>query len=700
MNKIIALIVFVVISNGINAQIAFELNNITKTQYIDSNYFKIFTDRSNSKNFQDICEAEIQNQFIDFKNISELNKEYSFWLRIFFRNTLEFDYNWLILLGYPTLAEIYIVDETNNTQIIQIGTQELGINKPAYESLYQNFIINLHSKEQKTVYIRIKSNTTMSSLLDIEVSELSIYRKGEQNRYLFQGVFFGLILMMFLYNLFLFFTIRDNSYLYYLLFVGIIGLFFLNINGFLEQIFPNMPRLIFALGASQYFAFIFYFRLLRIFLEQTSQFAKLDKWIKGAIYFSTIGSVLITVILLIDFDIFIFLSSFFTFSISILLIIFSVIIVFKPNKLSRYFVLGTLFMITGVVLMVIQIITGSANYLYSFEIGIAAEIIIFSFGLSYRFKLNELQRLKAQEELIIQLKENERIKDEANHLLEQKVIERTTDLNNAKKKIELNHKRITDSINYASRIQNAMLPSTEILNSELLDYFILHKPKDTVSGDFYWFRKVDNFLFLAVADCTGHGVPGAFMSMLGIAQLNEIITNKPVSSPELILDELRSRIKKSLHQNGQTGQAHDGMDIAFCVIDFKERKIHFSGAYNPLYIIRMNESKTMFELAELKGDKMPIGVHPNDKKSFTKKIIDISQDDTIYIFSDGYVSQFGGERKETFKTKRFQDVLLNIQLESMDLQKQILDKTILSWQGENEQVDDILIIGLKLNNFK
>jgi len=185
------------------------------------------------------------------------------------------------------------------------------------------------------------------------------------------------------------------------------------------------------------------------------------------------------------------------------------------------------------------------------------------------------------------------------------------------------------------------------------------------------------------------------MSVLGISQLNEIISKGVLNKPDEILNELRIRIKKSLHQEGQKGQTQDGMDIALCVLDLDDTTIQFAGAHSPLYIIRKNE--TNFELIEYKADLMPIGVHPKDEKSFTNCEIELQHGDTIYLFTDGYVSQTGGTNFETLKRKRFQEILMKIQGKNLVEQKQILEQTLTNWQGNYDQVDDILIIGMKYN---
>jgi len=195
---------------------------------------------------------------------------------------------------------------------------------------------------------------------------------------------------------------------------------------------------------------------------------------------------------------------------------------------------------------------------------------------------------------------------------------------------------------------------------------------------------------VCAADCTGHGVPGAFMSVLGVSLLSEIVGKRDVNPPNMILNELRKRIKKSLHQTGERGEQQDGMDIAFCMIDLETKQVQFSGAYNPLYLFRNNE------LIEYKADRMPIGVHPKDNIEFTNHEIQLQNDDTIYLFSDGYVSQFGGEKDEKFKTKRFSELISLIANKPMNEQHDILNHTIDSWRGNRHQTDDICVIGIKL----
>ena len=249
---------------------------------------------------------------------------------------------------------------------------------------------------------------------------------------------------------------------------------------------------------------------------------------------------------------------------------------------------------------------------------------------------------------------------------------------------------ITDSIIYAKRIQSAVLPPDDLVTRNLSQCFIMFKPRDIVSGDFYWIKKIDNYLIITVADCTGHGVPGAFMSMLGIALLNDIVRYKEISTASQALNELRNQIKAALRQSGKEGEAEDGIDMALCVIDFENMKMQFAGARNPLYIIRNNE------LIIVKADKMPIGIYLAEKKSFTNHTMKIHKNDCYYMFSDGFIDQFGGKENKRYTSKQFKDLLREIHKKPMPEQKTILNKTLTNWMDDEEQIDDITIVGFRI----
>jgi CheY-like chemotaxis protein len=316
-------------------------------------------------------------------------------------------------------------------------------------------------------------------------------------------------------------------------------------------------------------------------------------------------------------------------------------------------------------------------------------IIRFSFAaiafIILLFSLVLIRQIRSKNKINTELAaKNKQIQDQAAEITAQR------DLANKQKQ------NMTDSIEYAKRIQTALLPPAGFLRRSLPEHFILFKPRDIVSGDFYWLMNKDSKIIIAAADCTGHGVPGAFMSMLGTAFLNEIVNkiveNKHVYSLQAneILNQLRTYIIESLHQTGRTDETKDGIDIALCIIDYDTKQLQFAGAHSPLYHI------TNGELKIYKGDPMPASIHQNAEISFTNNEITVSDGDVIYLFSDGYHDQIGGPKKRKFMSRSFQELLLKIHQKPMDAQKQILDETIEAWKGSVMQIDDMLVIGLKL----
>jgi len=266
------------------------------------------------------------------------------------------------------------------------------------------------------------------------------------------------------------------------------------------------------------------------------------------------------------------------------------------------------------------------------------------------------------------------------------------------KTLEELYNNLTASISYASIIQKAVLPTEDYLKSFIPQNFIISLAKDVVSGDFFWMKQIHEFIIVAAADCTGHGVPGAFMSMLGVAFLTEITTKanwqNGYTAAE-VLNELRQRVKISLHQNRKKDAIRDGMDIALCVFNLATKTVQFAGANNPLYIVRKNKELNVFELINVCPDKMPISIHLIER-AFKNNVIQLKTNDNLYIFSDGYYDQFGGEFGQKFMKRNFQNILIEIAEKEMNTQKEIIINTFLNWKEDREQIDDILIIGMKI----
>lgn len=276
------------------------------------------------------------------------------------------------------------------------------------------------------------------------------------------------------------------------------------------------------------------------------------------------------------------------------------------------------------------------------------------------------------------------------------LIARTLKLTQSQKKvIEIQNQEIVDSITYAKRIQEAILPTTQVVKKYLPESFIYYKPKDIIAGDFYWIDQLDDNILFAAADCTGHGVPGAMVSVVCHNAMNSVIKELNISDPGKILDETRKivvgQLNKAENSEIASMSIRDGMDIALCALNTKTYQLKYAGAYNPLWILRDGAN----EIEEIKANRQPIGKVDNPKPYITHEI-KLKKGDNIYVFSDGFVDQFGGEKGKKFKAKAFRKLLLSIQNIPMEKQKISLDRAFETWKGNLEQIDDVCVIGVRI----
>jgi serine phosphatase RsbU (regulator of sigma subunit) len=312
-------------------------------------------------------------------------------------------------------------------------------------------------------------------------------------------------------------------------------------------------------------------------------------------------------------------------------------------------------------------------------------VLLFAVFILYTLNITRKQKHLIEEQKTLVDEANEELNQQNEEIASQKdEIERQRDL------MIVQNKKITDSIEYARFIQQALFTSHEILDQCNIRNFIFFKPKSIISGDFYWFKQIHNYIYFAAADSTGHGVPGAFMSVLGISLLNEIIGKRDLNPPALVLNELRKKLIKSLNQNNPDTITHDGMDISLCLLDMETLNLQFAGAYNPLILVRNNK------VFEYLADQMPVGVHPKDKIDFTNHEILLQQNDMLYIASDGYASQFSESNLKKFGNKQFKELLIEINQNSLEMQMQQLETKFKDWQGNYEQIDDVLVLGIKI----
>jgi len=287
---------------------------------------------------------------------------------------------------------------------------------------------------------------------------------------------------------------------------------------------------------------------------------------------------------------------------------------------------------------------------------------------------------------------NEQLKEQKEEVISQRdeIAAQRDSILDQKELIDRQNNALTDSIQYARRIQDAVLPAREVMHYLLPQHFVFFRPRDIVSGDFFWVDKRDETVFLVVADCTGHGVPGALMSMLGISLLNEIAGKFKDIPTDEIMGELRDQMIAALRQTGEMDEAKDGIEMSLVAINTKSRQVQFTGASQDLYMFQKGEPVIV------KGDRMPVGIHCEGVKPFKASTHQLNRGDTLYLLTDGYPDQFGGPKRKKFGSSRLKSLLPELQTSIMNDQKATVEKVYNTWKGENEQIDDVLMIGIQL----
>jgi len=690
-------------------------------------YIKEFDDKNWKKSRTNLRENEIKK--LNFKGFAWFRKH--IFIDTLFKNT-----PLVLSINQKGASEIYL----NGLLIKKIGV--IGKTKDDEEfDNGKNLPIFINPKYGADNVIAIKysnklyeksygQNGEIFAGFNIEIESSGTFYEGNMNGSVITSLvllaltvfFISIALVHFL--LFVFYTERKSN-LYFTLFCILFGFYFFNI--YLTELIVTDIIIVHNLNFFVIISIPFFMTLLVTNLYSLF-YTKFPKQHKIFLVSSTLvsilsiitpdanaGSIILGVIILIE--------------------VIRVVIVALKNKIKGAKIIGAGFgLFTFFVLAMIfsVIFFGGFNVagnLLLFLMLIASLISIpisMSVFLAWDFSQtnkNLKQQLVKNEELsaqtIAQEKEKQELLANQNKLLEEQVEERTLEINEQKKELQLKNVEITDSINYSKHIQLALLPEEEDIKNALPGSFILYQPKDIVSGDFYWFKELDKSAFntrnslvgnssvlIAAADCTGHGVPGALMSLIAIENLNKAVEFE--NEPHKILELVNKNIKNALKQNTEKG-AKDGMDIALCKIEQISEtnfKVSYSAANRPLWIVRKVlttelvevasiNSANKIELIEIKATKTAIGGHTDYNRQFEQHSLEFKKGDSIYIFSDGYADQFGSNKNKKLTTKRFKELLIEINDFSPEQQKQHLLNYILNWKGKLEQIDDILVIGLK-----
>lgn len=683
-------------------------------------------EKSDLKNIENVLES--RNRFKRFK-IDEYSHQHNddFWLNFKIKNLSKSEINWVISLGFFHKIEIYQFVEGKLTNKYLAGTKNSSSKFDSILKYGRDHILYL--PENKTIEVFIKFSGGSASSLPMNLYSYRSYLKERSQNNMINGLFHGIIIMMILYHLLIYFSVKERSYVFYSLYLLNVSLAFLIPQGYLwpitsgEMATLGWCMIIFIQGIIGFTYLLF----LQSFIQTKTT---LPRWNKFFNYLKIINIIVVVIAVIMvpikqSTDI-----SFLMINIGVAVLIFgtlaSLIPIYKlKNTISQYFVFGSLILyITALFGFIYLVVFADTSDIQQniMKTGVIAQMLIFALGLGKKIQLTERDKQEAQLNLIAQLEENQALQTKVNRELEEKVRERTArirqaneeimaqrdDLENAntlleekneeilhqKTLLERSHNDIKDSINYASRIQKAVLPKNKEINQFLPEHFILFKPRDVVSGDFYFVKKIGERIVILAADCTGHGVPGAFMSMLGISLLNEIVRKNISGTAADILNQLRIEIKESLSQTGAKGEQQDGMDVALCILELNECRLNYAGAYNPLWLYRNNDEANP-GLMEIKADTQPVGIYLKEKP-FSNHYLDLKHNDMFYLFSDGFSSQFGGGNSKTYKSKHLKEFLASINNDSATLQKIKLEEEFENWKGDNQQLDDVLIIGVRI----
>ncbi len=524
----------------------------------------------------------------------------------------------------------------------------------------------------------------------------------------------AIVLGLVIYNLLLYLSVKDKAYFYYVVYLFGLCIYMASINGVAFQfVYPSIPQITtfvpnvsIIVGMINALYFGYYFlkadELLPKIYKKIIDFLTIFGWLIALGIVVTPGWNPNLLLLLFN------ITAILVLVIAVFLITMGVHCFMKGSRPAMFFLIAWGTVVVSALIYVAHLFGFPISVDFSnatVRLGVISEAFILSFGLSDKIKNTEREKRKMQAE-------NLKLVQEQNTMLEEKVTERTQQLsesneelnqtneelqvtleslNNYKNELEVINKNVTDSIHYAQRIQASILPTYQEINQHLDENFILFKPRDIISGDFYYFQEINHKIIISAIDCTGHGVPGALMTMLANESLNEIIQNKKIIEADMILNDLHKHIRKTLKQAESNNK--DGMDMVILIIDKENKKVEFAGAKNPLLYVQNNK------MNQIKGDKMPIGGEQKEQERiFTKHVIDITEPTTFYLFTDGFIDQFGGKEKRKFMIANFRTLLLELSEKNMLTQRQTLERTFANWvvDGGEKQIDDVLVMGIKV----
>lgn len=657
-------------------------------------------DKSHKLTIDDVLNESLEYDSFDLKLDKLGFTSASYWFKFEVEN--QTDYDEFIFFISRTIADQVFLYEIENNEVVSV--QKTGDNLPLSERTVKTidnaFPIKINKGNSTKYVLKIRSDGE-AIVVPIVINSTANYFLSTRLRSFFLGSFYGILLTIIILYVFYYLGMKDKSLLLYSIYVSSVFLLQFTLDGlsyfYVFKHFIKIEQFMVVFSAA--LASSLFLVYVKSFLKLAEKHKIINKLFNGCIYIL----IAITVINFVPGRLhsisYLLVNGF---SLITLIIAFSTVIYLKNKgeNICIYFSLAVYTIAIGAIIFILtnfRIINNEFLFKYALKTAVFIEVLLLAMSMSNKLRGLQKEKELAQEKALINLREKNNLVDLQNEMLSSKVKERTEELEEQKEQLSSKNKEITDSINYAKRLQDALIPSIEKVKEIVPNSFVLFKPKDIVSGDFYWIKESEttfknkentSIIIMSVADCTGHGVPGAFMSIIGLNIFNQTLKEKNVNNPAQALDYLNAQMYNRVNRNNKS-VIRDGMDLAFCAIDKESLKLTFSGAKNGLYIIRKSE------LIELKGDKQPIG-YSEHAKAFTMQTFQLEKGDMIYASTDGYADQFGGERGKKFKYKPFKDLLIDISTKDVDVQEEILTDTFYNWKGNLEQLDDICIVGIRI----
>jgi serine phosphatase RsbU (regulator of sigma subunit) len=606
------------------------------------------------------------------------------------KNNSEISQSFYIELARPltNVVNLYVLDEFDKViNSVKTGDDFTFQSRP-YQDRKFIFPITFPANSKRKIVVQTTSDGEILKL-PIKLWRIDAFTQFSIQENFLLGLYYGLFLLVFVLFTFFGIALRERIYFHFVSYVFLLGLFQFSLDGFAFQyLWPGLPWLgnhaILIFAALSLISMLFYVR------EYLGDFKQHKNYFKG--YNIFIALTVISLLLSLTSGavyaaIFPILNG-----LSFVVVIYFLFGLYYKSKEGNKPEVAIAIAFVSLSLGAVVFITSNVNFINSeflatnaLKISSAIEVTFLSLAMAGRYRKTQDEKVAAQDEAFKALEEVNELKNRQTEELEQQVKERTQEIRDKNDVLSVQNEEILQSIVYAKRLQNATLPSEKAMIQLFKDSSVLYRPKDIVSGDFYWMEEVDDMVFFAVADCTGHGVPGAMLSVFGNNALNRCINEYQLREPGKILDTLTELVELSLTKNNS--DVSDGMDISLCVWD-KGNKLSYAGAYNPLYIIRDGK------LLETKADKQPIGKYIT-RKLYTTHSFELKEEDSIYLFSDGYADQFGGPKGKKLKYSAFKEYLLELNdLPSAEIGTE-LGRRFDIWKEGVEQIDDVCLMNVK-----